>query len=110
MTQQKRIDMLRRMMDGDETDQGILEVYLEIAKQKILNRMYQFKPDAEYEELDVPDKYTMIQLNIACYLLNKRGAEYEIQHIENGIHRNWGSADVPDSLLKDVTPFCRALQ
>lgn len=105
----KKIDMLQAML-GEEEDRGVLEVYLELAKQKILNRMYQFDTDEEYEGLDVPDKYVMIQLNIAIYMLNKRGAEGEIQHIENGIHRNYGSSDIPDSFLKDVTPFCKALR
>ena len=108
MTERKKVDMLRRMMDGDETDQGILEVYLELAGQKILNRMYPFKED--YEGLEVPDKYVMAQLNIACYLLNKRGAEGQIQHIENGIHRNYGDADVPDKMLEGVVSFCQAIR
>ena len=108
MTNEKKIDMLRRMMDGDETDEGILEVYLELAAQKILNRMYPYRDD--YDGLDVPDRYAMIQLNIAVYLLNKRGAEGEIQHIENGIHRNYGSADIPDAMLKDVYPFAQAIR
>ena len=110
MTTKKKIDMLRSMMGGDEEDSGVLEVFLEIAKQKILNRMYQFETDMEYENLEVPDKYAMTQLNIAIYMLNKRGAEGEIQHIENGIHRNYGSSDVPDALLKDVVPFCKAVR
>ena len=110
MTTQKKIDMLRSMMGGDEDDSGVLEVFLELAKQKILNRMYQFETDLEYESLEVPDKYAMVQLNIAIYMLNKRGAEGEIQHIENGIHRNYGSADIPDALLKDVVPFCKAVR
>lgn len=110
MTTQKKIDMLRSMMGGDEDDSGVLEVFLELAKQKILNRMYQFETDLEYENLEVPDKYSMVQLNIAIYMLNKRGAEGEIQHIENGIHRNYGSSDVPDALLKDVVPFCKAVR
>lgn len=111
MTMEKKIDMLRRMMDGDETDEGILEVFLELAAQKILNRMYQFPEFWEdYEGLEVPDRYVMIQLNIAVYMLNKRGAEGEIQHIENGIHRNYGSSDIPDSLLKDVMPHCKVIK
>lgn len=108
MTNEKKIDMLRRMMDGDETDEGILEVYLELAGQKILNRMYPYRED--YEGLEVPDRYAMIQLNIAVYMLYKRGAEGEIQHIENGVHRNYGSSDIPDALLKDVYPFAQAIR
>lgn len=110
MTMDMKIIMLQKMMEDDETDPAILSVYLDLAKQRILNRMYQFRTDAEYEKLDVPDKYLMTQLNIAVYLLNKRGAEGEIQHIENGVHRNYGSSDIPDSMLRDVIPFCQAIR
>ena len=110
MTIEKKVEMLRAMMAGDPTEDGILKVYLELAGQKILNRMYQFPEFYEdYEGLEVPDRYLMAQLNIAVYLLNKRGAEGEIQHIENGIHRNYGSSDVPDSMLKDVMPYCKVV-
>lgn len=108
MTTDQKVDMLLRMMDGEDVDRGILDVYLEIAGQKILNRMYPYKED--YEGLEVPDRYATIQLNIAVYMLNKRGAEGEIQHIENGIHRNYGSSDIPDALLKDVYPYAQAIR
>ena len=106
MTMDKKVDMLAKMMD-DDTDPGILEVYLELAEQKILNRMYPFKDD--YTGFEVPDRYTMVQLKLACYMLNKRGAEGQIQHIENGIHRNYGDADVPNSLMEDVVPYCKVI-
>lgn len=102
------IKMLRLMMDGDETDEGILEVYLELAGQKILNRMYPYKTD--YTGLKVPDRYISTQLRIANYLLNKRGAEGQIQHIENGIHRNYGDADIPEAMMKEIVPFCQAIR
>ena len=109
MTTEKKISMLRTMLDED-VESGVLDAYLELAKQKILNRMYQFETDLEYENLDVPAKYTMAQINIAIYLYNKRGAEGEVQHIENGIHRNYGSSDIPNAMLKDVMPFCKAIR
>ena len=111
MTSEQKIDMLLRMLDGDEIDRGILEVYMELAGHKILNRMYQFPEFWEdYEGLEVPDRYVMAQLNIAVYLINKRGAEGEIQHIENGIHRNYWSSEAPDSMLKDIVPMCKAIR
>lgn len=108
MTTDKKTDMLLRMLDEDNIDRGMLEVYLDVAAQKILNRMYPFKDN--YDGLEVPDRYAMIQLNIAVYMVNKRGAEGEIQHIENGIHRNYGSSDIPDSMLKDVVPYAQAIR
>ena len=96
------------MLDGDDEDSDVLSVYLEIAGQKILNRMYPYRDN--HDETDVPERYCMLQVGIACYLMNKRGAEGEIQHIENGIHRNYGDADVPEQMLKDIVPFCRAIR
>ena len=106
MTTEKKIDMLRIMSEEDDRD--ILEIYLELAAQKILNRMYPYMET--YEGLEVPDKYVATQLKIANYMLNKRGAEGQIQHIENGIHRNYGAADIPDGMLTEVVPFCQAIR
>ena len=108
MTTEKKLEMLSRMMDEDGTDEGILAVYLELAGQKILNRMYPYLET--YDGLDVPDKYVAAQLKIACYMLNKRGAEGQIQHIENGIHRNYGAADIPDGMMADIVPFCKVIR
>lgn len=99
---------LRAMLGPeDDTDDEVLSVYLNIAASKILNRLYPYKTVQNY---DVPDKYVAVQLNIACYLLNKRGAEGQIQHIENGIHRNYGSSDVPEEMLKEIVPFAMAIR
>ena len=108
MTTDKKLSMLRAMMDGEEIDQGILEVYLELAGQKILNRMYPFKEN--YDGLEVPDRYVGVQLKICNYMLCKIGAEGQIQHIENGIHRNYGDADIPNSMLQEITPYCQAIR
>ena len=112
MTIEKKIEMLRRMLDGDDMDADILKVYLDQAKAKILNRMYQFPEfyEGDYEGMEVPDRYVGAQLNISCYLINRIGAEGEVQHIENGIHRNYGSSDVPDAMLKDIVPFCKPIR
>ena len=99
--------LLLEHMTG-ETDKPILDIYLDLARQKILNRMYPFMTD--YEGMDVPERFESIQLNVAAYLLNKRGAEGEVQHIENGVHRNYGSADVPDEYMKDITPHAQAIR
>lgn len=108
MSMDRKIDMLLRMLDGDDYDRGVLEVYLELAAQKILNRMYPYKEN--YDGLKVPDRYVAIQLKISNYMINKIGAEGQIQHIENGIHRNYGDADVPETMLKDIVPFAQAIR
>ena len=108
MTEKRKIDMLRTMIDDREEDEGVLSAYLELAGDKILNRMYPYKDD--YTGLSVPDRDASIQLKVAAYMLNKRGAEGQIQHIENGIHRNYGSADIPDGMLAEIVPFAQAIR
>ena len=108
MTEARKIDMLITMIDDTEEDEGVLSTYLELAGDKILNRMYPYTES--YEGLSVPDRYASVQLKIAAYMLNKRGAEGQIQHIENGIHRNYGSADIPDGMLQEIVPFCQAIR
>lgn len=80
-----------------------VSAYLTIAKQKILNRLYPFKPDAT----DVPVKYHALQCEIAAYLYNKQGAEGQLSHSENGVSRSYESGDVPESLMRQITPYGR---
>ena len=108
MTEKRKIEALRAMIDDMKVDEGILSVYLELAGDKILNRMYPYKES--YDGLSVPDRYVSVQLKVAAYMYLKRGAEGQIQHIENGIHRNYGSSDIPDALLKDVIPYAQAIR
>jgi hypothetical protein len=108
MDESRKIVMLKHMLDDDGTPEDVLLAYLDIAGQRILNRMYPYKED--YTGLEVPDRFAIVQLNVAVYLLNKRGAEGQVQHIENGVHRNYGSSDVPEEMLKDVYPFAQAIR
>ena len=110
MTERDKAEILAKMLDipDEDVDYGLLTVFLKLAGQKILNRMYPYKES--YDGLTVPDRYLNVQLKIASYMINKMGAEGEIQHIENGIHRNYGDADIPESMLKDVVPFCQAIR
>lgn len=98
-------DMKARLalMTG-ESDDEILSAYLTIAGDRIIERVYPF---GHGEYLDVPAKYLSTQLEVASYLLNKRGAEGEAAHNENGINRSYESASVPASMLKHVVPYCQ---
>lgn len=126
MTEDQKLNMLRVMIgETSKTkhpeEDNTLSAYLMLAGAKVLERLFPYVED--YTELPggkvydengevvqvnpypVPEKYELIQLKIATYMLNKRGAEGEIQHIENGIHRNYGDADIPEALLSGIAPF-----
>lgn len=85
-----------------ETDDAVLLTYLDMARERVLARCYPFGCP---EGTEVPTRYHSKELEIAVYLLNKRGAEGETAHNENGINRFYESASVPDSMLKDIIPF-----
>ena len=87
----------------DEKDNNTLSTYLARAEDAIINRLYPYAKDDE--ELSVPRKYHGLQLEIAAFMLNKRGAEGQNRHSENGISRSWGSSDVPEELLSRITPY-----
>ena len=105
MSETEKLIMLRVMVgnnDSLEWSDDVLLTYLTIAGQKIINRAYPFTDEVE----TVPKRYGYLQCEIAAYLLNKRGAEGETSHSENGVSRSYESADVPESLMSQVIPFC----
>jgi hypothetical protein len=53
----------------------------------------------------VPSKLEYKQCEIAAFLLNKRGAEGQTSHSENGVSRSYEGATIPPSMLADITPF-----
>lgn len=103
MTEADKLTMLRVMVgqanEGEWVDDTLLS-YLKIAGHKIVRRAYPYDDTVT----EVPARYGYLQCEIAAYLLNKRGAEGEISHSENGISRTYGSADVPESMLKEIIP------
>lgn len=105
MTENEKLTTLKAMVGSSDTD-GVLSAYLNIAGTKIVARVYPYNDDIA----EVPKKYHALQCEIAAYLLNKRGAEGQKTHSENGISRTYENADVPESMLRVVTPFCGVIK
>lgn len=103
MTDAEKLKMLKATTG--ETDEEVLSTYLAIAGNKILRKAYPFGTTVT----TVPDCYSYNQVEIATYLLNKRGAEGETAHSENGISRSYEDGDVPPALLREITPFASSL-
>ena len=105
MTQAEKLKLLKALV-GESDPEEVLLAYLNIAGDKIINRAYPFST----EETEVPKRYEYLQCEIAAYLLNKRGAEGQTDHSENGISRSYESADVPESMLRAVTPMAGVIR
>lgn len=104
MNNAKRLQTLETMIGNavSAEEKTTLTVYLSLAEEAVLNKLYPF--DCR-EGKNIPSKYDYKVCEIACYLFNKRGAEGQTAHGENGISRSYESAGIPDSFLKDVVPF-----
>lgn len=101
MTEEQKLALLRVMIGGSDADE-VLSAYLFIAGKKILAKAYPYDPDV----VEVPAQYETLQCEIAAYLLNKRGAEGQTSHSENGITRTYENADIPASMLRTIVPHC----
>lgn len=106
MDSTEKLNLLRAMVGVPNTEEGwsdeTLHAFLLISGQKIIRKAYPYKPETK----KVPPQYHVLQCEIAAYLLNKRGAEGQIGHSENGISRQYENGDVPDSMLSVIVPYC----
>lgn len=103
MDELEKIAMAKTL--SGETDELTVSSYLKIAGNKICRKAYPFDPAVA----EVPEQYSLLQVEIAVYLLNKRGAEGEAAHSENGISRTYEDGDVPPSMLRQIAPMCGVL-
>ena len=104
MTDAEKLKMVKAMTG--ETDEDTLSTYLSIAANKVCRRAYPFDDTV----IAVPPRYDFNQVEIAAYLVNKRGAEGETAHSENGISRSYEDGDVPPTLLREIVPFASVIK
>lgn len=96
-----KLKVLKILLDNPDCDDELLEFYLLNAQNIICNIRNTETVETQFET---------IQIKIAVELFNKRGAEGQTSHQENGISRGYETADVSASLLSQIpsmvtTPF-----
>lgn len=100
MTDAEKLTVLKSRLDsGDTTSDDTAMSYLKSAEKAVINIAFPFGNGTEV----MPEKYDYEQIEIALYMLNKRGAEGETLHIEEGTHRTFEAADIPRSLRARIT-------
>lgn len=99
MTDDEKLTFLKLLVGETDSD-DVLSAYLTLAGKKILARSYPYDTTVT----EVPEQYDTLQCEIAAYMLNKRGAEGQTSHTENGITRAYENADIPESMLRQITP------
>lgn len=102
MTDAEKLAKLRLMLDeGDDTSDAIANAYLEAAEKAVINIAFPYGDGTEV----MPEKYEYEQIEIAAYMLNKRGAEGEIAHTEGGTSRTFETGNIPISLRARITAY-----
>ena len=107
MTDEEMTAMVSGLL-GDSRFDELVPHYLVIAKDAVISHLYPYKGDASWK--DVPEKHHARTCEIAVFLINKRGAEGEISHSENGVSRSYESAGIPKSYFVGMVPFCGVIQ
>lgn len=99
MTDDEKLELLKILVGESDSD-SVLSAYLTLAGQKIIARAYPY----DDTQTEVPSQYDTLQCEIAAYMLNKRGAEGQTSHTENGITRGYENADVPETMMRQIIP------
>jgi hypothetical protein len=89
----------------EENSEELIMQYLDTAQSIILARRFPFGTD----RAEVEPQYKGLQLRIAIDLYNKRGAEGEKAHSENGVSRTYESSWVSQQLLDEIVPKAEVL-
>ena len=107
MTDAQKTAMVKTLVENDPiaTDE-VVAVYLNLACNAMLERLYPF--DSEKEAADLPVRYDEIQCELAARYFLRRGGQGEINHEENGVNRQYDSVDDSD-ILNRLTPFARVV-
>ena len=86
MTCDEKLNYMRIMGEIDSEEQDdVLVAYLDLAKQKLINHIYPFEKNV----VEIEPKYEMKQVELAIILYDKRGANGEEHHNENGVNRKY---------------------
>ena len=99
MTDTEKLNKLMTMLD-DDVSTNVANTFLEAAEKAVINLAFPFGDGSEV----MPEKYEEEQIEIAAYLISKRGAEGEVSHSEGGVTRTYESADLPLALRTRITP------
>jgi len=103
-----KLNQLKTLLgkQDDNSEDDLLLMLLTLSAQRILEKAYPYDDSIT----EVPERYKTKQVEIAVYLYNKQGAEGQIAHSENNVSRTYESADIPEGLLRGITPYVGVIQ
>ena len=100
----RKLKMLKVMLGVDPADNSLddkLQAYLELSRDEIINWMWINHKDRP-SEVELPDKYSTVQVQAVVTGFNMQGGENQFRHTENGITREWHYSDMVDYIRAHV--------
>jgi len=82
---EEKVEYMQKMMEDTAIDFDTAQIYLNFAKQKLINHIYPFRNDV----VELESKYDFEQIELAIVLFNRKGGEGEEYHKENGVDRRF---------------------
>ena len=104
MTNAEKTTMLKSLLGvevSDTSQDDVLDAYLALAKQEIINWLYINFADIP-ADAPLPEKYEITQINAVVAGYNIQGGENEFKHVENGITREFHYSDMVDYVRAHV--------
>lgn len=86
MSEAEKLEVMRKLIAPDTETEELLSEIMREAEALILNKMHPFGYGIDTV---IPDRYVRLQIQLAVEIYNKRGAEGQTTHSENGISRSW---------------------
>lgn len=105
----KKLNTLKTLLGIEATDNSqdeVLNAYLDMAKAEILNWMYIKFPDV-IADVELPAKYNVTQIHAVVAGYNLQGGENELKHTENGIIREFDYSSMVDWIHGHVQHFAK---
>ena len=108
MTNAQKLERLKILLSegGEVPDDNTLNTYIEAAGAEILAWKYHLiggVPDGT----EVPETYDIIQIYAVIAGYTHAGAEGQVLHIENGVHRHYNYDDMLGYIHNNVLPYVR---
>lgn len=106
MTDEEKAALVRTLL-GEDPGDAVVEGYLGVARDLILEARNPFSADPTAENWEA--RYDRLQCEVAVELVARRGAEGQTAHKENGVDRTWADAGVSSALIGRVVPRARVV-
>ena len=106
---QKLITVKTLLEDGSGylPSDEVLNTYLAVSGNEILEWMYHFVGGVPDDVVTVPSRYEGIQIYAVVVGWTHAGAEGQGSSIENGVHRDFRYSDMLDYIHNKVLPLAR---